>query len=354
MAVLVDSNGEARRTFTLALFLVFPFAFVGCPGGANQESAPKEGRTPASSPANSPRVANFPFDGERALAHVRKQVEFGPRPAGSAPLEQTRNYIVAELKSYGLNVTTDEFHPKTPFGDKKMVNITAELPASIIDTPSRDVIIISSHYDTKLFKQFRFVGANDAGSSTGALMELARVMAATKADRRFTYWFVFFDGEESFCAEWDECSKPGAPDNTYGSHRYVAQLQARNELKRVRAMILLDMIGYKNLKFGRDELSSTWLVDIVWQTAKELGYGSVFQDKREGIGSDDHEPFLQAEVDVLDIIQLNSYKSSSGEEYWHTAGDTLDKISAKSLKIVGDVMYASLPKIEQRLANKPK
>ena len=353
-AVFVSAAGDARRGFTLALFLIFPFAFAGCPGGANQKPGTNSATTPpGASPGNSVTVANSPFDGERALAAVRKQVEFGPRPAGSAQLEQTRNYIIGELKSYGLKVTTDEFHPKTPFGDKKMVNITAELPASIIDTPSRDVIIISSHYDTKLFKQFRFVGANDAASSTGALMELARVMAA-KADRRFTYWFVFFDGEESSCAEWDECSKPGAPDNTYGSHRYVAQLQAMNELKRVRAMILLDMIGYKNLNFGRDELSTPWLVDIVWQTAKELGYGSVFEDRREGIGSDDHEPFLQAEVDVLDIIQLSNYKSSGGEEYWHTAGDTLDKISAKSLKIVGDVVLASLPRIEQRLANKPK
>ena len=347
-AIFVNSAGDARRHFTLALFLIFPFAFVGCPGGSKQGPQTNSANTaPAASPGKSVTVASAPFDGERALGLVRKQVEFGPRPAGSAQLEQTRNFIVGELKSYGLNVTTDEFHPKTPFGDKKLVNITAELPGA-----SRDVIIISSHYDTKLFKKFRFVGANDAGSSTAVLMELARVMAATKSDRRFTYWFVFFDGEESFCEEWDQCSKPGAPDNTYGSRRYVEQLQSRNELSRVRAMILLDMIGYKDLNFGRDDLSSTWLVDIVWQTAKDLGYGSVFQDRVEGVGGDDHEPFLRAGVDALDIIQLSSYKSPSGEEYWHTAGDTLDKISAKSLKIVGDVLLASLPKIEERLGSK--
>ena len=346
-ATLFDSNGKARRNIALALFLVSPFAFVGCPGARTGPGSNSADTTPASSPAASAGAAISPFDGERALTHVRKQVEFGPRPAGSAELDQTRNYIIAELKSYGLKVTTDEFHPQTPFGDKKMVNITAELPGA-----SSDVIIVSSHYDTKLFKQFKFVGANDAGSSTAALMELARVMAATKADRRFTYWFVFFDGEESFCAEWDDCSKPGAPDNTYGSRRYVDQLQSRSELKRVRAMILLDMVGYKNLQFGRDELSTPWLVDIIWQTAKELGHGKVFQDRREGVGGDDHEPFLQAEIAVVDIIQLSTYKSSEGDEYWHTAEDTLDKISAKSLKIVGDVMYASLPKIEQRLANK--
>lgn len=281
------------------------------------------------------------------MEHVRKQVEFGPRPPGSAELEQTRTYIIGELKSYGLKVTTEEFQATTPVGNKKMVNLTAELPGT-----TRDVIIISSHYDTKLFKEFRFVGANDAGSSTGALMEIARVMATTKADRRFTYWFVFFDGEEAFCRSWDECSKPGAPDNTYGSRHYVAQLKTRNELDRVRAMILLDMVGYKNLEFGRDDVSSTWLVDIIWRTARELGHSSVFKDRHEGIGGDDHEPFLKEGVDAVDIIQLSSYRSPSGEEYWHTPHDTLDKISPKSLKIVGDVILMSLPKIEQRLASK--
>jgi hypothetical protein len=337
----VIAAATTTRNFALALFLVSPFAFIGCPGGSNPGPNAANTATPAGSSSSSP------FDGERALAHVRKQVEFGPRPAGSAPLEQTRGYLINELKSYGLNVITDEFQATTPVGVKKMVNITAELPGA-----SRDVIILSSHYDTKQFNQFRFVGANDGGSSTGALLELARVLAPTKAERKFTYWFVFFDGEEAFCAGWDDCSKPQAPDNTYGSRHYVEQLKARNEVTRVRAMILLDMIGYANLQFGRDDVSSTWLVDIVWRTAKDLGHGNVFLNRHEGVGGDDHEPFLKEGIDALDIIQLNSYKSPSGEEYWHTPHDTLDKISAKSLKIVGDVIFASLPKVEQRLANK--
>jgi hypothetical protein len=334
---------NACRRFSLAFCLLSPLALIACPGssGPTPNTA-----NPAASPAAT-TAATSAFDGERALEHVRKQVEFGPRPPGSLQLEQTRNYLVSQLKSYGLNVVQDEFHAATPVGDKRMVNITAELPGA-----SRDVIIIASHYDTKLFKEFRFVGANDAGSSTGALLETARVMAATEADRKFTYWFVFFDGEEAFCANWDDCSKPRAPDNTYGSRHYVEQLQSKNELSRVRSMILLDMIGYKNLQFGRDDASTTWLLDIVWRTAKELGHSSVFQNRVEGVGGDDHEPFLNVGVESLDIIQLNTYKSPSGEEYWHTAGDTLDKISAKSLKIVGDVILGSLPKIEERLARK--
>jgi len=103
------------------------------------------------------------------------------------------------------------------------------------------------------------------------------------------------------------------------------------------------MIGYKNLQLGRDDMSTKWLLDVVWQTAREIGYGSTFVNRPEGVGGDDHEAFLRAGVDALDIIQLSDYR------YWHTPEDTLDKISPKSMKIVGDVVIASLPKIEQHI-----
>jgi len=288
------------------------------------------------------------FNGERAMEHVKKQVDFGPRPPGSPELARTRAYIVDQLKTYGLKVTEDQFRASTPQGEKNMVNIIAELPGE-----SRDVIILSSHYDSKYFKNMRFVGANDPGASVGALLELARVLAANNPKPKFTYWFVFFDGEEAFCETWEECGKPGAPDNTYGSRHFVEQLKKTNELNRVRAMILLDMMGYKNLELGRDTMSTKWLQNIVWQTARELGYGNIFVDRDEGVGGDDHEPFLQAGIDSLDLIQLSNYRSGS-TEYWHTAEDTIDKISPKSMKIVGDVIVASLPKIEQYLVSHPK
>jgi hypothetical protein len=313
---------------------------LGCPGNTSK---------PADNSATTPVVlAKSDFDGDRAFEKVRKQVEFGPRPAGSAELEQTRNYMIDQLKSYGLKVTTDEFHATTPIGDRRMINVTAELPGE-----SNDVIMIGSHYDTKYFKDIKFVGANDAGSSTGALMEMARVLAGKKP--KLTYWFVFFDGEEAFCFDWDECNNPNPadpktplPDHTYGSRRYVAQLTEKNELKRVRAMILLDMMGYKNLRLGRADLGTAWLVDTVWQTAKQLGYGNVFVDSLEGVGDDDHGPFLKAGVEAIDIIQLTTY------EYWHTREDTLDKISGKSLKVVGDAVIVSLPKIEERIMSRTR
>lgn len=261
----------------------------------------------------------------------------GPRPAGSEELARTRDYLVNDLKSYRLNVSLDEFHPSTPVGERKMVNIIAELPGE-----SSDVIMVTSHYDTKFFKQFRFVGANDAGSSTGVLLELARALSASGQKPRFTYWFVFFDGEEAFCEGWDECGKPNAPDNTYGSHRFVAQLKEKNEVTRVRAMILLDMIGYKNLAIPRESMSTGWLKNIIWQTAREAGHAAQFPDSTESI-EDDHQPFLEAGIESVDLIQLSGYP------YWHTADDTLDKISPQSLKVVGDVLVASLPRIEDHL-----
>jgi glutaminyl-peptide cyclotransferase len=274
---------------------------------------------------------------------VRKQVEIGPRISGSAELAKTREHIIGLLESYGLHVRTDEFTPSTPIGEKKMVNITAEVPGEL-----RDVIVIASHYETKFFKDMMFVGANDPASSVATLLEVARVLGTRQQKPKMTYWLVFFDGEEAFCRDWDECSKPGSPDNTYGSRYYVAQLQKQNELGRVRAMVLLDLMGYKKLELGRDPSSTRWLQDIIWKTGRELGHKKIFVDREEGVGGDDHEPFLQAGVPAVDLIQLNSYP------HWHRADDTIDKVSAQSMKIVGETVLASLPKIEQYVLTRKK
>jgi hypothetical protein len=289
------------------------------------------------------------FNGERAMEHVKKQVEIGPRVPGSPELAKTRDYIVSVLKSSGLSVKTDEFTATTPLGEKKMVNLTAEIPGE-----SKDVIMVASHYDSKYYKDMRFVGANDPGTSVGTLLEMGRVLSASQQKPKLTYWLVFFDGEEAFCEEWDQCHNPNSadpknplPDNTYGSRHYVSRLREGNELTRVRALILLDLMGSKNLELGRDTMSTRWLQDVVWRTARDLGYEKYFVARPEGVGSDDHEPFLRAGIDSLDLIQLSSYP------YWHKADDTLDKVSAQSMKVVGDVVLASLPKVAERVVARP-
>ena len=344
MNIMPLSLNVTRRAFTferLSLapaLLLLPFLFNACAGNAPTNNAQINNTSPNAS-ATPAAVARPAYDGQRAFAHVRRMVEIGPRPAGSAELARTREYITGELEAAGLKVTNDKFTAQTPVGAREMVNVTAELAGEL-----PDVIIVSSHYDTKPFKAFRFVGANDGGSSTGALIEIARALAASGQKPRFTHRFVFFDGEEAFCQGWSQCGTEAAPDNTYGSRRYVAQLAERGETKRVRALILLDMIGYTDLSIPRETLSTPWLVDIIWETARTLGYGAQFPDEEESV-EDDHIPFLQAEIPVVDLIQLGGYS-----RYWHTAEDTLDKISPRSLQIVGETVVASLPRIEQRLA----
>jgi Zn-dependent M28 family amino/carboxypeptidase len=281
----------------------------------------------------SPTGAATPFSGERALEHVRKLVEFGPRPSGSKELGLARKYIQRETGG-----ELEEWTADTPAGKVQMANVVVELKGE-----SDDAIIIASHYDTKRYKEFAFVGANDGGSSTGALIEIARALRAAGDKRRFTYRLVFFDGEEAVCREWDECSKQGRPDNTYGSRYEVVRLKTAGRLKHVRAFILLDMMGYDRLELGRDDLSTPWLLDILWRTARELGYSKQFVERVEAVGGDDHVPFLGAGVPSVDLIQLSTYP------HWHTPEDTLDKISPRSLQAVGDVVLASLPRIEEKV-----
>ena len=339
------SNGPRVTLLTLALLI--PPLFPACP----KNEPPPHPQARVSTAAQSERQPPIPatFNGERALDHVKKQIEFGPRPPGSSQLEKTRNYIVNQLKSYGLNVSLDQFTAATPQGDKKMVNIVADVPGE-----TKDLILITSHYDTKYFKDMTFVGANDPAASVGTLLEIGRVLGTLKEKPKVSYRLVFFDGEEAFCETWDECSKPGAPDNTYGSRHYVTTLKTNNELSNTRAMILLDMMGYKNLELGRDTMSTRWLQDIVWETARQMDHGDIFVERDEGVGGDDHEAFINAGIAAVDIIQLTNYP------YWHKADDDLDKISAQSMKIVGDTVLASLPQIVARLgsekngAQKPK
>ena len=329
-------RGIGQRVALLATTLLIPAVFAACPKN-DPPPAPRAKVTRTSRAPDNVAPVVTAFNGERAMDHVRKQIEFGPRPPDTPPLLKTRAYISDQLKSYGLNVSVDEFNAVTPQGEKKMANIIGEIPGE-----TKTLILITSHYDTKFYKDMYFVGANDPASSVATLLEIGRVLGGAKEKPKATYRLVFFDGEEAFCEGWDECGKENNPDNTYGSRHYVSQLRARNELENTHAMILLDMMGYRDLELGRDPTSIRWLQDIIWETGRELGYGKIFVERQEGVGGDDHEPFLQAGVDAVDLIQLSSYP------HWHKADDTIDKVSPQSMKIVGDTVLASLPKIVER------
>ena len=335
-------NGTVNRLALLAIALLMPVLFAACP--KNDPPARPRARVSTNAPPSTgaaPVVAAF--NGERAMDHVRKQIDFGPRPPDSPQLIKTREYISNQLKSYGWHVSVDEFSATTPHGEKKMANIVGEIAGE-----TKTLLLIASHYDTKYYKDMLFVGANDPATSVATLLEIGRVLGSVREKPKVTYRLVFFDGEEAFCEGWSECGSEDDPDNTYGSRRYVSQLRERNELANTRAMILLDMMGYKNLELGRDPMSTRWLQDIIWQTGRELGHGKVFVDREEGVGGDDHEPFIREGVGAVDLIQLGTYP------YWHKADDTIDKVSPQSMKIVGDTVLASLPKIVEHVMKEKK
>ncbi len=280
--------------------------------------------------------AQAPFDSAKAWTHLQAMVNIGPRPAGSAQLRQTRAYITRQITALGLKVEEQPFVADTPVGKVEMVNLIVRLPGK---RPER--ILFTGHYDTKLIKDSVFVGASDGASSAAMLIELARVF--TDRAREFTYEFVWLDGEEAFCKDWYECGKPGAPDNTYGSRFYVQAAEKAGATSSIKANILIDMVGDKDLRIMRESQSTKWLVDVIWAAAKTLGYGAVFVDEASEI-ADDHVPFLAAGIPSADIIDLDypAWHNTSGQ-------DTIDKVSARSLQIVGDVIVAAVPEVEKRL-----
>ena len=268
------------------------------------------------------------FDSSKAWEHLRQQVSIGPRPSGSAGNVRNRDYIKTQMKALGITTTEQAFEGSTPLGPVKMVNIIATIPGK-----STDRIVLASHFDTKLFRDIRFVGASDGASSTAALIELARVIKA-RGSLPFTIELLFLDGEEAVI-EWQ------GNDNTYGSRHYVEAARKSGSLKSLRALILLDMVGDRNLTIRRESNSTRWLTDIVWGAAKKLGHRA-FMDEETTV-EDDHIPFLKAGVPSVDIIDLDYPQ-------WHTAQDTIDAVAARSLQVVGEVVVAALPLIEKHLA----
>ena len=269
------------------------------------------------------------FNGQAAVTHVEQLVAIGPRPAGSAGGAKARDYIVRELKKTGIEVRVEPFEADTPHGRLRMANVVAVLPGR-----RADVILIGGHYDTKWFPDRHFVGANDGGSSTAFLIELARQLARVPHD--FTYWVVFFDGEEARLS-WT------ATDSLYGSRRMVADLAQSHRLPR--AVIVVDMIGDRDLGIRREAFSTGALTDLIWKAATRLGYQAQFLPTSIPV-EDDHAPFLRAGVPAALLIDFDFPP-------WHTADDTVDKVSAQSFQIVGDVLLEALPTIERWLLSSP-
>jgi Zn-dependent M28 family amino/carboxypeptidase len=264
--------------------------------------------------------------GSSAWEFTRRAVEFGPRPPGSPANTALQNYILAQLKKDGCEIIEDAFTAKTPQGMVAMKNIIAKFPGK-----SGKAIALTGHFDTKFFPGRKFVGASDGGSSTGILLELARVFA--HQSRTDDLYLVFFDGEEAF-GEWTDA------DSLYGSRHIAERWSKDGTLRRLKALINLDMIGDKNLDIPQETRGDAAIRKLVWGTAADLGYKAYFTDQQIA-EEDDHIPFLKLGVAAIDVIDID-YPP------WHTDGDTLDKLSPQSLEIVGTVIYESVLRLERQ------
>ena len=267
------------------------------------------------------------FSGARAMEYARKAVSFGPRPPGSPPLHNLRAYILAQLKLRGCAVVEDSFTGHTPLGPIAMVNIIARFPGK-----SGRAVVFTGHYDTKLKPTVRFVGADDGGSSTAFLLEMAEALQGVP--RKDDVYLVWFDGEEAIHEEWTDA------DSLYGSRHLAERWAADNTLARIKALINVDMIGDKDLDIMDEQNSSPALRKLIWSTARRLGYGKYFLDTGSPT-DDDHMPFVRMGVEAVDLIDFD-------KSYWHTPEDTIDKLSPHSFEVVGAVLTAVLNELEEQ------
>ena len=276
--------------------------------------------------------------GEAALAHVRQLVALGPRPSGSTAHEAMQRYIVEQSEAAGWTVEQDRFTATTPAGPVPMNNIVARRPGAGSNSGSNSndrAIILAAHYDTKLFREFRFVGANDGASGVGLLLALAPILAAR--DYNHSIWLVWLDGEESV-GEWTDT------DSLYGSRHMAAKLEAEGAVPKIAAFVLVDMVADRDLGIRRETNSTPWLTDLVWRAAGRIGHQRYFLNSTHTI-SDDHLPFLAAGIPSVDLIDLDY---GGIRTYWHTAEDTLDKVSAESLQVVGEVLLEAVAELDRR------
>ncbi|MCR4783799.1 MAG: M28 family peptidase [bacterium] len=390
-----------------AALLMMGLLWSGCHEKAKPDGSVQSTNYPLEAAKVSPNLPKnaSDFKGERAWRDLVYQVELGERYVGSPGHFGLRQWLQKNLQEIGCTVYEQKFTAQTPEGPKEMANIIAVIPPGHAQQPSREqlrgehantdqteqlstqtnikpnnqdstsakastvkpaakqpltsantgesaprqgskAIILGAHYDTKHFQEFPFVGANDGASGVAALLELARVFKAKPLDKHKLI-LVFFDGEEAF-KDWN------SQDSLYGSTHFVRNLgqsAAPEGLKAndIVAAIILDMIGDKNLRLTYDTISHPQLIELLFSKGNELLFTEQFKRTEIDSISDDHFPFLLAQIPAIDIIGFNQKDNAIYPEYWHTQSDTLDKVCADSLQIVGSTVDLFLRDLDKLL-----
>jgi glutaminyl-peptide cyclotransferase len=270
------------------------------------------------------------FDSARAFQYIRDIVAFGPRPIGSANHKKVEDYLLSQLKND--TVEQDAFTINPTEGTFPVRNIIAKFPGT------RDgIIVIASHYDTNWpLRDTTYVGANDGGSSSALLLEFANQLRGKKRDG-YSIWLLWDDAEESMRLPWYD------PESLYGVRHLAEKWQGDGTIKKIKAFILEDMIGDADLNVDHDTNSTPWLEDLVYQSATRLGYQSHFF-ARTGPFQDDHIPFVERGVPSADLIDLDY---GYNNVFWHSPQDTVDKLSPKSLEIVGTVTLETVRMLDK-------
>jgi hypothetical protein len=328
------------------ILLAVVLAVLAC----DRDKETAAGQTPAANitpdtttpPLNLPADNGPPpaFDGDRAMQYVKDIVKFGPRPLGSASHKKVEDYLDTRLK--GDQVEDDTFTADTPAGKFPVHNVIAKFPGT-----KDGIIIVASHYDTNYpLKETSYVGANDGGSSSALLLELANQLR-NKPREGYSVWLVWDDAEE---AMKPESEMPFMDDSLYGISHLAEKWQADGTLKKVKAFLLADMIGDADLSVERDSNSTPWLENVVYEAATRVGYQSHFFTRNNQV-SDDHIPFVKKGVPCADLID---FQYGYNNVFWHTPQDTVDKLSSKSLEIVGTVVLETIRIVDRMDPLPPK
>ena len=264
------------------------------------------------------------FDADRAMKYTEEIVKFGPRPIGSANHKKVEEYFLAHLK--GDEVESDSFTADTPEGKFPVRNIIAKFPGA-----KDGIIVIASHYDTNYpLRNTSFIGANDGAATSALLLEFANQFRG-KPNAGYSVCLLFTDAEEAVKSWTNE-------DSVYGTRHLAAKWQEDGTAKKIKALLLADMIGDADLDIDRDKNSTPWVQSVVYEAATRLGYQSHFFVRDNAI-FDDHGPFMKIGVPCADIIDINYGYNGV---FHHTTQDTLDKLSTKSLGISGSVILETL------------
>jgi glutaminyl-peptide cyclotransferase len=279
-------------------------------------------------------------DGDRAMQYVKDIVKFGPRPLGSANHKKVEEYLQSHLK--GDVVENDVFTADTPEGKFPVHNIIAKFPGT-----KDGIIVVASHYDTNYpLRKTSFIGANDGASSSALLLELANQLRG-KPREGYSVWLVWDDAEESIKPDSE---MPFEQDALYGIKHLAEKWQSDGTLKKIKAFLLEDMIGDADLNVDREGNSTPWLEDVVYEAATRLGYQSHFFARTLPM-EDDHLPFVRRGVPSADLID---FTYGYNNVFWHTTQDTVDKLSPKSLEIVGSVTLETIRILDKMEPLPPK